>query len=61
MILRRFDLTLAMRPEDVGMYTGATIHTRNGLYMTVKERVRETRPLAAAAAPMKEAAVESRV
>ena len=38
MILRRFDLSLAMKPEDVGIYTGATIHTRNGLYMTVKER-----------------------
>ena len=38
MILRRFDLSLAMKPEDVGIYTGATIHTRNGLYMTIKER-----------------------
>ena len=39
MILRKFDFTLVIKPEDVGIYTGATIHTRNGLMMTVKERV----------------------
>ena len=39
MVLRKFDFTLVIKPEDVGIYTGATIHTRNGLMMTVKERV----------------------
>jgi cytochrome P450 len=37
-VLRRFDFTLATRPEDVGIYTGATIHTRNGLNMFVSPR-----------------------
>jgi cytochrome P450 len=38
MVLRDYEFTLAMRPEDVGIYTGATIHTRNGLNMKVKKR-----------------------
>ena len=38
MMVRHFDVSLATRPEDVGMYTGATIHTRNGLKMFVKRR-----------------------
>ena len=38
MVLRRFDFKLAIKPEDVGIYTGATIHTRNGLMMTVTAR-----------------------
>ena len=33
MTLRRYDFSLAVRPEEVGMFTGATIHTRNGLMM----------------------------
>jgi cytochrome P450 len=37
-VLRDYDFTLAMRPEDVGIYTGATIHTRNGLNMKVSIR-----------------------
>jgi cytochrome P450 family 97 subfamily B polypeptide 3 len=37
-VLKKFDFKLAIRPEDVGIYTGATIHTRNGLMMTVTER-----------------------
>lgn len=40
MVLRDFDFRLATRPEEVGIYTGATIHTRNGLKMTVSRRVR---------------------
>ena len=36
-LLRRFDFAL-VPGQDVGMTTGATIHTQNGLYMTVKER-----------------------
>merc|ERR1711871_1102251 len=39
MLIKRFDIELAMRPEDVGIYTGATIHTRNGLHMRIKNRV----------------------
>lgn len=39
MVFKRFDFELATRPEDVGIYTGATIHTRNGLMINVKERV----------------------
>ena len=37
-LLRKFDFKLAVRPEDVGVYTGATIHTRNGLMMKVSAR-----------------------
>jgi len=39
MVLRRFDLSLDIRPEDVGIYTGATIHTRNGLLMKCSKRI----------------------
>lgn len=38
MVLREFNLSLDIKPEDVGIYTGATIHTRNGLMMKVKRR-----------------------
>ena len=38
MVIKRFDFQLAIAPEDVGIYTGATIHTRNGLMMRVSER-----------------------
>jgi cytochrome P450 family 97 subfamily B polypeptide 3 len=38
MLLRRFDFTLAGKPEDVGLETGATIHTKNGLMMRVTRR-----------------------
>eukprot|EP00884_Botryococcus_braunii_P017893 jgi/Botrbrau1/4788/Bobra.0325s0010.1 len=38
MLLRRFEFQFAGRAEDVGMATGATIHTRNGLYTTVSRR-----------------------
>ena len=37
-MLGRFDLSLATPPEDVGMSTGATIHTRNGLRVRVTPR-----------------------
>jgi len=37
-LIKRFDFQLATRPEEVGIYTGATIHTRNGLKMTVTNR-----------------------
>lgn len=38
MLLRAFDFELAGKAEDVGMATGATIHTRNGLAMRVRRR-----------------------
>lgn len=38
MLIRRFDFELAIKPEEVGFFTGATIHTRNGLPMRVKKR-----------------------
>ena len=36
-VLRRFDFALVPN-QDIGMTTGATIHTQNGLYMTVRAR-----------------------
>lgn len=39
MLIRRFEFELVIKPEDVGFYTGATIHTRNGLPMRVRRRV----------------------
>eukprot|EP00804_Cyclotella_cryptica_P009753 CCRYP_013215-RD/>CCRYP_013215-RD protein AED:0.08 eAED:0.08 QI:437/1/1/1/0.75/0.6/5/159/731 len=41
MIINKFDFTLEGRPEDVGMKTGATIHTMNGLNMFVSPRSEE--------------------
>ena len=38
--LRDFNFALATKPEEVGIYTGATIHTRNGLMMKVTRRAR---------------------
>ncbi len=38
MILRDYDFKLAIRPEDVGYYTAATIHTKNGLMMKISKR-----------------------
>ena len=38
MLVRRFRFALATPPEEVGLTTGATIHTRNGLKMTVERR-----------------------
>lgn len=39
MLIRRFEFELTIKPEEVGFYTGATIHTRNGLPMRVKKRI----------------------
>ena len=36
-LLKRFDFRM-VPDQDIGMTTGATIHTQNGLFMTVKER-----------------------
>ena len=40
MLIKNFDFDFAIPPEDVGMKTGATIHTMNGLMM----RARKTSP-----------------
>jgi cytochrome P450 len=37
-VLQRYDLELATKPEEVGMSTGATIHTRAGLNMYARKR-----------------------
>jgi cytochrome P450 family 97 subfamily B polypeptide 3 len=39
MLLRRFRFRLPNGPESVGMATGATIHTANGLVVKVERRV----------------------
>lgn len=44
MIIDKFDFTLVGSPEDVGMKTGATIHTMNGLNMMISHRS-ETDPI----------------
>ena len=38
MMLRKFDITLVGKPEDVELVTGATIHTKNGLWCNLKPR-----------------------
>lgn len=38
MMLKKLDFKMVGTPEDVGMVTGATIHTKNGLKMTVSLR-----------------------
>lgn len=40
-VLQNFDFTLTGKPEDVGMRTGATIHTANGLNMKVSRRMKK--------------------
>jgi hypothetical protein len=37
-IMQAFDFQLVDDPKSVGMVTGATIHTENGLRMLVKKR-----------------------
>lgn len=36
-VLKKFDFTL-VPDQDIGMTTGATIHTTNGLYMNMQQR-----------------------
>mmetsp|Transcript_32077 Transcript_32077/g.47195 ORF Transcript_32077/g.47195 Transcript_32077/m.47195 type:complete len:742 (+) Transcript_32077:92-2317(+) len=38
MLLKNYEFSFAIDPEDVGMQTGATIHTMNGLQMYVRKR-----------------------
>eukprot|EP01040_Poterioochromonas_malhamensis_P000399 gene399-431_t len=42
MILRKYDFSLAIPPSEVGISTGATIHTKNGLMMRVKKYQRSS-------------------
>lgn len=44
MLLKKVDLTLVGLPEDVGMVTGATIHTANGLKMRTALRKPSSAP-----------------
>jgi len=37
-LFQRFDIELAGSPEEVGMSTGATIHSKNGLMIRLKKR-----------------------
>jgi hypothetical protein len=37
MILNKYDFKFATSPKDVGMKTGATIHTMNGLNMILRK------------------------
>ena len=36
-MIKNHDFEFAIDPDDVGMQTGATIHTMNGLQMTAKK------------------------
>ena len=38
MLMRRFTFRLAVSPKEVGMATGATIHTANGMPMRMERR-----------------------
>ena len=43
-MLNNYDFTFATRPEDVGMRTGATIHTMNGLNMNLRKLSKDAEP-----------------
>lgn len=38
MLLQKFDIELRGPPESVGIVTGATIHTKNGMWCKLKKR-----------------------
>ena len=38
MLLRRYDFSLVGKPEDVELVTGATIHTKSGLWCNLTKR-----------------------
>jgi cytochrome P450 len=44
LVLNNYDFTFATSPEDVGMKTGATIHTMNGLKMYARKLDKEAAP-----------------
>lgn len=50
-LLKRFDFAL-VPSQKIGMTTGATIHTTNGLYMTIKSRRRAGSSAAGAKQPV---------
>ncbi len=52
MLMRRFEFDFVGSPADVGMKTGATIHTRNGLIMRPRKRVLPPQPSQQAATPV---------
>ncbi|KIZ06958.1 hypothetical protein MNEG_0987 [Monoraphidium neglectum] len=53
MLLRRFEFERAPDAPPVGMTTGATIHTTNGLWMSIKQRQNKPPgPPAAATTPL---------
>ena len=61
MLVRRFDFSMAPDAPEVGMTTGATIHTTSGLYMSPRRRVEtaaEQQEQLSAHAPKIEVAVE---
>jgi len=43
-LLKNYDFEFAIPPEDVGMKTGATIHTMNGLMMRAKRVAKDAAP-----------------
>ena len=49
-LVKRFDFRM-VPDQDIGMTTGATIHTQNGLFMTVKERQQQGAQSVAALEP----------
>lgn len=38
MLIRRFTFELVQTPEEIGMTTGATIHTENGMLCRIRRR-----------------------
>jgi cytochrome P450 len=44
MILKNFEFDFAIPPEEVGMQTGATIHTMNGLQMRPRSVTDDSKP-----------------
>lgn len=58
MLMRRFEFDFVGAPSDVGMKTGATIHTRNGLIMRPRKRVLPAQPAAAAVPAARELQVQ---
>lgn len=56
MLMRRYTFRLATTPAEVGMATGATIHTANGMKMTITRRIAAAQGGPASSKPMATAA-----
>lgn len=56
MLMRRYTFRLATTPAEVGMATGATIHTANGMKMTITRRGAAAQGRPASSKPMATAA-----